>query len=61
MKNTKYTTIPNREVQGLQGNPCNENRDLAMITGVLCNENMFFLLILTYKEFPVSLVFSVSV
>ena len=27
---------------GLQGNPCNENRDPAMRTGVPCNENRFF-------------------
>ena len=28
--------------RGLQGNPCNENRDPAMRTGVSCNENRFF-------------------
>ena len=28
--------------RGLQGNPCNENRDPAMRTGVPCNENKFF-------------------
>ena len=28
--------------RGLQGNPCNENRDPAMRTGVPRNENMFF-------------------
>ena len=28
--------------RGLQGNPCNENRDPAMRTGVPCNENRFF-------------------
>ena len=27
---------------GLQGNPCNENRDPVMRTGVPCNENRFF-------------------
>ena len=27
--------------RGLQGNPCNENRDPAMRTGVPCNENRF--------------------
>ena len=27
---------------GLQGNPCNDNRDPAMRTGVPCNENRFF-------------------
>ena len=26
----------------LQGNPCNENRDPVMRTGVPCNENRFF-------------------
>ena len=28
--------------RGLQGNPCNENRDPAMRTGVPCNENRVF-------------------
>jgi hypothetical protein len=28
-----HTAIPYREVQGLQGNPCNENRIPAMRTG----------------------------
>ena len=28
--------------RGLQGNPCNENRDPAMRTGVLCNKNRVF-------------------
>jgi len=28
--------------RGLQGNPCNENRDPAIRTGVPCNENRFF-------------------
>ena len=28
--------------RGLQGNPCNENRDPVMRTGVHCNENRFF-------------------
>ena len=28
--------------RGLQGNPCNENRDPAMRTGIPCNENRFF-------------------
>ena len=28
--------------RGLQGNPCNENRDPAMRAGVPCNENRFF-------------------
>ena len=27
---------------GLQGNPCNKNRDPAMRTGVPCNENRVF-------------------
>ena len=39
----------------LQGNPCNENRDPVMRTGVLCNENRFFPVKKTYREFPVSL------
>ena len=41
--------------RGLQGNPCNENRDPVMRTGVPCNENRFFPLKKTYREFPVSL------
>ena len=28
--------------RGLQGNPCNENMDPAMRTGVPCNENRLF-------------------
>ena len=28
--------------RGLQGNPCNENRDPSMRTGIPCNENRFF-------------------
>ena len=28
--------------RGLQGNPCNENRDPAMRTGVPCHENRVF-------------------
>ena len=28
--------------RGLQGNPCNENRDPAMRTGFPCNESRFF-------------------
>ena len=28
--------------RGLQGNPCNENRDPAMRTGIPCNENRVF-------------------
>ena len=28
--------------RGLQGNPCNENRNPAMRTGVPCNENRVF-------------------
>ena len=28
--------------RGLQGNPCNENRDPVMRTGVPCNENRVF-------------------
>ena len=28
--------------RGLQGNPCNENKDPAMRTGVPCDENWFF-------------------
>ena len=31
-----------RKYRGLQGNPCNENRDPVMRTGVPCNENRFF-------------------
>jgi hypothetical protein len=50
MQNVFYTAIPNREVKGLQGNSCNENRDPAMRTRVSCNENRE----LTYREFPVS-------
>ena len=34
-----HTAIPNR---GLQGKPCNKNRDPAMRTGVPCNENRVF-------------------
>ena len=41
--------------RGLQGNPCNENRDPVMITGVPCNENRFFPVKKTYRDFPVSL------
>ena len=40
--------------RGLQGNTCNENRDPAMRTGVLCNENSFSLWELAHREFPVS-------
>ena len=28
--------------KGIQGNPCNENRDPVMRTGVPCNENRVF-------------------
>ena len=28
--------------RGLQGNPCDENRDPVLRTGVPCNENGFF-------------------
>ena len=41
--------------RGLHGNPCNENRDPVMRTGVPCNENRFFPVKKTYREFPVSL------
>jgi hypothetical protein len=41
--------------RGLQGNPCNENRDPVMRTGVPCNENRFFPVKKTYREFLVSL------
>jgi hypothetical protein len=34
----QYLTGKYREIQG---NPCNENRDPAMRTGVPCNENRF--------------------
>ena len=50
-----------REVQGstgkyreVQGNPCNENRDPAMRTGVPCNENRFFPVGIDLQGFPVS-------
>ena len=33
---------PTGKYRGLQGNPCNENRDPVMRTGVPCNENRFF-------------------
>ena len=41
----EYTTLQSLtgKYRGLQGNPCNENRDPAMRTGVPCNENRFFL------------------
>ena len=38
----------------LQGNPCNENKDPVMRTGVPCNENRFSLWELTYRGLPVS-------
>ena len=49
--------------RGLQGNPCNENRDPVMRTGVPCNENRFIPVRIdlqgvpckSYREFPVSL------
>ena len=50
----EYTAIPNREVQGLQGNPCNENRDPAMKTGVPCNKYRFFPVGIDLQGFPVS-------
>ena len=31
-----------RKYRDLQGNPCTENRDPTMRTGVPCNENRFF-------------------
>ena len=37
-----------------QGNPCNENRDPAMKTGVPCNEYRFFLVGIDLQGFPVS-------
>jgi hypothetical protein len=39
-----YSTLQSLtgKYRGLQGNPCNENRDPAMRTGVPCNENRFF-------------------
>ena len=40
---------------GLQGNPCNENRDPVMRSGVPCNENRCFPVKKTYREFPESL------
>ena len=39
---------------GLQGNPCNENRDPAMKTGVPCNEYRFFPVGIDLQGFPVS-------
>ena len=45
--------------RGLQGNPCNKNRDPAMRTGVPCKfpvmKTGFSLCELTYREFPLSL------
>jgi hypothetical protein len=52
---TKYTAILYREVQGLQRNPCNENRIPAMRTGFPVMKTGFSLGELTYREFPVSL------
>ena len=40
--------------RGLQGNPCNENRDPAMRTGVPCNENRFFTVRIDLQGFSVS-------
>ena len=38
--------------RGLQGNPCNENRDPAMRTGVPCNENRVFPVGIDLQEVP---------
>ena len=38
----------------LQGNPCNENRDPAIRTGVPCNENRVFPVGIDLQGFPVS-------
>ena len=38
----------------IQGNPCNENRDPAMKTGVPCNEYRFFPVGIDLQGFPVS-------
>ena len=43
-----------RKYRGLQGNPCNENRDPVVRTGVPCNKNKFFTVRIDL-EFPVSL------
>ena len=40
--------------RGLQGNPCNENRDPVMSTGVPCNENRFFPVRIYYTGKPCS-------
>ena len=46
---------PTGKYRGLQGNPCNENRDPVMRTGVPCYENRFFLVgIGSNREFLVS-------
>ena len=38
----------------IQGNPCNENRDPAMKTGVPCNKYRFFPVGIDLQGFPVS-------
>ena len=40
--------------RGLQGNPCNEKRNLTMKADVPCNENRFSLWEVAHKKFPVS-------
>ena len=40
--------------RGLQGNPCNKNRDPAMRTGIPCNENRVFPVGIDLQGFPVS-------
>ena len=51
--------------RGLQGNPCNENRDPAMRTGVPCNENRVFSVGIDLQGVPCKpyrfLVFSVEI
>ena len=38
--------------RGLQGNPCNENRDPVIKTGVPCNEKRFFLVRIDLQGLP---------
>ena len=40
--------------RGLQGNPCNENRETAMRTGFPCNESRFFPVGIDLQGYPVS-------
>ena len=49
-----HTAIPGK-YRGLQGNPCNENRDPEMRTGVLCNENRFFPVVIDSQGVPCEL------